>query len=454
MQLISTKCISQEIIIEMEIKDILKVARAKMNVEQLTPMQSKMADLPLSARSVTLIAPTGSGKTLAFALPLLRRLKEPSSIVQAVVLAPARELALQITKVLATLAPGMRVVALYGGHSMLEEKRSLEARLPDVIVATPGRLLDHLQRKNVDLRTVRTLVLDEYDKSLELGFSDEMRRLVAAMRNVRLLILTSATRLNEMPEFINLADNREFDFSSEAIVPDLKFFNVISEEADKLPILKQLLLRLPHERTMVFVNHRESAERVFQFVKKSGFPVILYHGALDQQQRETAVDLFTNGTSPIMIATDLAARGLDIPAVASVVHYHLPVGAETMTHRNGRAARMGATGDVYYIIGPNEEPIADGETWKPSVAPEPWVSDTATLFFHAGKKEKLSKGDIVGALTKICGLEGSQIGQISLHDHRALVAVAASEADPILKKLAENRIKGHKIRVTRVFNTF
>lgn len=438
----------------MEIKNILRNAREKLNVEQLTPMQSKMADLPTSAKSITLIAPTGSGKTLAFALPLLRRVNDTAKGIQGVVLAPARELALQITKVLTALAPGVRITALYGGHSMLEEKRSLEARTPEIVVATPGRLLDHLQRRNLDLRPVKTLVLDEYDKSLELGFSDEMRRLVGAMRNVKLLILTSATRLAEWPDFINPADNQELDFSAEAVSPDLEFFNVISPEADKLPTLKQLLLRLPHERTMIFVNHRESAERVFQFVRKAGFPAILYHGALDQQQRETAVDLFTNGSTPIMVATDLAARGLDIPAVGSVIHYHLPAGAETGTHRNGRAARMGATGSVYYLIGPNETPPEDALTWEPTESPEPWHSDIATLFFHSGKKEKLSKGDIVGALTKICGLEGGEIGAIALHDHRALVAVPKSDADKITEILAKNRIKGHKIRVTRLHNTF
>ncbi|MDE6534762.1 MAG: DEAD/DEAH box helicase [Muribaculaceae bacterium] len=439
----------------MEKKDIIKNARERLNVEQLTSMQSKMTDLPRSVRSVTLIAPTGSGKTLAFALPLLQRVNpEADRGVQAVVLAPARELALQITKVLSTLAPGVRINALYGGHSMLEEKRSLEAKTPEIIVATPGRLLDHLQRRNVDLRSVKTLVLDEYDKSLELGFSDDMRRLVSAMRNVKQLILTSATRLKEMPEFINLKDNLELDFSSEAVKPDLELFNVRSGEADKLPTLKALLLRLPHERTMVFVNHRESAERVFQYVKKGGFPCILYHGALDQQQRETAVDLFTNGTTPIMIATDLAARGLDIPAVGSVIHYHLPVGAEVGTHRNGRAARMGATGNVYYIIGPNEEPIAEATMWEPTAPAVSWTPELATLFFHAGKKEKLSKGDIVGALTKICGLSGDSIGQIALHDHRALVAVPRDIADKIVEIMAKNRIKGHKIRVTQVYNTF
>ena len=438
----------------MELKDIIRNARARLNVEHLTPMQSKMADLPRDARSVTLIAPTGSGKTLAFALPLLRRTAEQPKGIQSVVIAPARELALQITKVIAALAPGLKVTALYGGHSMVEEKRSLEARTPDVAVATPGRLLDHLQRHTIDLRTVRTLVLDEYDKSLELGFSAEMRRLVAAMRNVKLLMLTSATRLSEMPEFISVADNREFDFSEETIAPDLEFFNVLSPDADKLAILKQLLLRLPHERTIVFVNHRESVDRVHSFLRKCGFPAGIYHGALDQSRREIAVDVFTNGSKPILVATDLAARGLDIPEVASVIHYHLPIGDETMTHRNGRAARMGATGSVYYLIGPTEHPIEDVQKWESVAEPTPWHETYVSLYFHAGKKEKLSKGDIVGAMTKICGLQASEIGTIALHDHFALAAIPAAKASEILVELARNKIKGHKIRVTKLDNTF
>lgn len=411
-------------------------------------MQSELAALPASAReSVTLIAPTGSGKTLAFALAMLQRIKGGTNTIEGAVIAPSRELVLQINKVLNALAPGLRIVPLYGGHNMAEEKRSLEAKTPDVVVATPGRLLDHLQRRNLELRGVRTLVLDEYDKSLELGFADEMSRLVKAMRGIRLLILTSATRLTEWPDYLDSTNVRELDFSAEAIKPELKHFNVRSEEADKLPALKQLLLRLPHERTMVFVNHRESAERVYEYLRKAGFPVTLYHGALEQPERETAVDLFANGTAPIMVATDLAARGLDIPQVSSVVHYH-PAGSEEIrTHRNGRAARMGATGTVYYLTGPKETP-PESEAWTPDAAPKPWQRTTGTLYFHSGRKEKLSKGDIVGALTKTAGLKAEEIGPIALHEHRALAAIPAARMADVIRTLGESKIKNKRIKVT------
>lgn len=418
-------------------------------MEQLTPMQHDMAALPTKGRlSVTLMAPTGSGKTLAFALAMLQRVSGNTGSIEAVVMAPSRELVLQINKVLNSLAPTLRIVPLYGGHNMGEEKRSLDAKVPDVVVATPGRLLDHLQRHNLDLRSVQSLVLDEYDKSLELGFADEMSRLVKAMRNIKLLVLTSATRLAEFPDYIDSANLKELDFSAEAIKPELEFFNVQSEEADKLPALKQLLLRLPQERTLIFVNYRESAERVYEFLRKAGFPVTLYHGALEQPERETAVDLFTNGTAPIMVATDLAARGLDIPDVTSVIHYHPAGSDEIRTHRNGRAARMGATGSVYYLIGPKET-APESEAWLvDEFKPQSWHRNLGTLYIHSGKKEKLSKGDIVGALTKVAGLKADEIGPIALHEHRALVAIPAARMRDVIQTLSTAKIKGKRIKVT------
>lgn len=434
----------------MDIKQVISQARERLNVETLTPMQKKMADLPMSASSVTLIAPTGSGKTLAFALPLLRRVRGGRQRVEAVVIAPSRELVLQISRVISSLSIGLRVVSLYGGHSMLEEKRSLDASVPDIVVATPGRLLDHLKRGNMDLRKVDVLVIDEYDKALELGFADDMSRLARAMRSVHLTMLTSATQIDALPSYIKADNNVLLDFSLPHLKPQLDRYNVLSNDSDKLNVLSDLLMRLPKEKTIVFVNHRESAERVADFLTQHGFPIVLYHGALDQQQRENAVDIFTCGAAPIMVATDLAARGLDIPQVTSVVHYHLPDKEETRTHRNGRAARMGAVGQVYTIVGPNETaPEGEGlDLAQLSVSSWPQRSDV--LYFHAGKKEKLSKGDIVGALTKTVGLQASDIGMIALHDHRALVPVPSALTSPALKILNSTKIKNQRIRVTKI----
>lgn len=439
----------------MTVKDIIKNARERLHIDELTSMQHKLAGLPAAERAVALIAPTGSGKTLAFALALLPRIDEHPDKVQGLVIAPTRELTLQIAKTLGSLAPGMRIAALYGGHSVLDEARSLEAGTPAIVVGTPGRILDHINRGRLDLYRVKVMVADEYDKSLELGFQDEMRRIVKKIHAPKLVILTSATRLDVLPEWLGIDKLTTLDFSASEAQPKIDEFRVESPVADKLATLNELLAGLPRERTLVFVNHRESAERVYQFLRKRKFPVILYHGALDQHDRETAVDLFTNGTAPIMVATDLAARGLDIPQVRSVVHYHLHSSPETRTHRNGRAARMGAEGQVYYILAPEESApdIRDFEEYTPISGAELSTVNyklPASLYFHEGKKEKLSKGDIVGALTGSGGVDAAAIGMIALHDHRAIVAVSGVEADALAAALTAGRIKGRRIRVTPI----
>ncbi len=433
----------------MTTKDVIRAARERLNVEALTPMQHKMAGLAADTGAVALIAPTGSGKTLAFALALLERVNGGRGMAEALVISPTRELTLQIAKTLNALAPALRVVALYGGHSVLDETRSLEAATPDIVVGTPGRILDHINRERLDLYRIRVLVADEYDKSLELGFQDEMRRIVRRVHAPKLVILTSATRLGEFPEWLGIKKLTTIDYTTDNLgQPKLSEYAVRSPEADKLRTLSELLLGLPRERTIVFVNYRESAERVFQYLRGEEFPVILYHGALDQQDRETAIDLFTNGSAPVMVATDLAARGLDIPQVRNVVHYHPAPTPETVIHRNGRAARMGAGGDVYYLLSPTETSPVSTVSPVPAALAENSVLPR-TLFFHAGRKEKLSKGDIVGALTGPGGLTAAQIGLISLHDHRALAAVSGDvDIDALAASLNASRIKNRRIRVT------
>lgn len=433
----------------MEVKEVIKSARERLNIEQLTPLQHKLASLNRDTRAVAAIAPTGSGKTLAFALAMLPRVKGGTGKVEGLVIAPTRELTLQIAKVLSALAPTLRVTAVYGGHSVLDETRSIEAVTPDVVVGTPGRILDHVNRERLDLYRVKVVVADEYDKSLELGFQDEMRRIFRKLHSTQLIVLTSATPLAELSEWVGAERPLMFDFSAdESGRPQISEYVVSSAYADKLETLKWLLLRLPQERAIVFVNHRESAERVYDYLRKAGFPVVLYHGALEQQDRETAVDIFTNGTAPVMVATDLAARGLDIPQVRSVIHYHLPSTPETRTHRNGRAARMGAQGEAYFLVGPSEQ--AEGETFAPDAEPASWPKQRATLFFHAGRKDKLSKGDIVGALTGAGGLSAANIGVIALHDHRALAAVPAADAARLVAALNASKIKNRRIRVSLV----
>lgn len=437
----------------MTLKEILQNIGERHGVENLNPMQR--AVMQAKASRIVLLAPTGSGKTLAFAVPMIGRLEPSDGKVQALVIAPSRELVIQIAEVVRSVAAGHKVTALYGGHPMTEEVNTLSV-VPDVVVATPGRLLDHILRGTIDVTDVRTLVLDEYDKSLELGFHDQMRRIVRRMRHVKYVMLTSATPLAEMPDFIDMSQAKVIDFSSRSDSPRerMEVFLVKSPMKDKLQELAALLASLPDGRTIVFVNHRESAERVFKFLCAEGFPVGLYHGGMDQLQREIAIDMLNNGSTPILVSTDLGSRGLDIEAVRSVVHYHIPPSAESWTHRNGRTARVDATGSVYVLVSEDEKLPEyldyDREYVPEADNPDPIRSHLTTLYFNAGKKEKLSKGDILGFLTKQCGIEGKEIGKIVVKDHCALVAVDNSYASAVIEAAKSNKVKGQRVRVTAV----
>lgn len=420
-------------------------------VTQLNPMQQRMSEIPAKG-TFTLLAPTGSGKTLAFAIPFLKSLTPAKGHVQGIVIAPSRELVLQIADVLRPIATGLKTVAFYGGHSMQEETGSL-AVTPDIIVATPGRLLDHINRGYIDLGTVSALVLDEYDKALELGFADEMRRVCRRLTGLRLVILTSATPLAAVPEYLPADTPVTIDFSaSDTPRRRMQVVRVESPARDKLTTLSDLLHSLRNGRVIVFVNHRESAERIYDSLKKERLPVGLYHGGLDQNERENAIVQLANGSTPILVSTDLGARGLDIPELSAVIHYHMPVSPEAWTHRNGRTARQEAKGDIYVITTEGED-IPYYVTTDRDYAPtghssDPIRSDTATLYFNVGKKEKISRGDIVGFLIAKGGLTAAEIGVITLRDHAALVGVPRDKARGLIARLAPEKIKNTRAKIS------
>ncbi|MDE6383070.1 MAG: DEAD/DEAH box helicase [Paramuribaculum sp.] len=431
--------------------DITRNINSRLGISTLNDMQQAMART--TAKAVILTAPTGSGKTLAFAIAMLRALRSDAKAKpQALVLAPSRELVLQIAEVVRPIATDLKTVALYGGHSFLDETRSLSP-MPDIIIATPGRLLDHMQRGTLTIDGLRCLVLDEYDKSLELGFESEMRRILRRTGRVDKVILTSATRMATLPDFVNIDTPELLDFTSdEAPENPVDIIEVKSYTPDKLDTLTGLLSTFPTgDRTIIFVNHRESAERVYRHLRKLGYPAGLYHGALDQQQRATAVDMLANGTTPILVATDLAARGLDISKLRNVVHYHLPVDDKAWTHRNGRTGRQNADGTVWVITSDSDnrpEYIAPTRSFVPPIAtgrPEP--SATATLYIQAGKKDKISKGDVAGFIAA-AGAARSDIGLINVYDHHSLAAVPASEAEAIAATASSLKLKGKKTRVS------
>ncbi len=437
----------------------------RLGIDRLNAMQLATSEFSLPGK-LMLLAPTGSGKTIAFVIPLLKALKSPQGHVQAVVMAPSRELVLQIAEIIRSVAgPDYKTTAFYGGHSMQEEQRSVEGGIPDIVVATPGRLLDHLRRGSLSLHEVRTLVLDEFDKSLELGFRDEMSRVAGRMRGVETLILTSATAIAELPDFVPAKGLRELDFRGKgeaAPLPRLRVHSVASDKKDKLEGLDSLLRQITTDsggeavRTMVFVNHRESAERVYNYLIREGYPAALYHGGLEQADREKAVAMFGNGSAPVLVSTDLGARGLDVDGVGAIVHYHLPLQAETWTHRNGRTARMGAEGDVYVLLAPEEatpEFVDADLTDALELAPAPGAVPAArmqTLHVNAGRKDKISKGDIAGYFMKQAGLRPDELGAIELKDHQAYVAVPAGRGREIIAALAPHKLKNKKVRVTQL----
>lgn len=441
----------------MKEKEILENINSRLGISELNPMQKEMMGKASEGRDIILLSPTGSGKTLAFTLPVMKLMKPSTGRIQCVVVAPSRELVIQIANVMREAGKMFRVVALYGGHKVEDEVNSLKVT-PDIVVATPGRLLDHSVRHNLELLPVRMLVLDEFDKTLELGFEEEMGKLMKRMKNVSRIILTSATNADVLPDFLKLDNPITVDYSSNSgeVRGRMNVRRVVTDSNDKLEGLLTLLHNINDgkdgpEKAMIFVNHRESAERVFEFLKKKKVAAVLYHGALEQKDRETAVALFNNGSRPIIVATDLAARGLDIEKVKSVIHYHQPLTPESYTHRNGRTARVDEEGDIYLLVGPDEElkdfVTPDGDFVLEESKKGDLSQKFMTLYISGGKREKLSKGDILGFFVKECGVSPKDIGKMDVFDHYSLAAVREEAVPGLLNKSEGKKLKGEKRRI-------
>lgn len=438
----------------MKEQEILSLINERLGISDLNDLQkSILKNLKISSSAI-IYSPTGSGKTLAFSVTLLKALKNfDTEKLQAVIIAPSRELVIQISEVIRPIAPDYKVTSLYGGHNVADEKNSLQ-NVPSIIVGTPGRLLDHANRGNIDLTNVRQLILDEFDKCLELGFEEEMRKLLKKMPNLSRKILTSATILNEIPEFVNLREYVTLDFLESAENPSDRttVWQVNSEEKDKLAALRTLLYSIPQGKTIIFANYRDAVSRIYQSLKDNQISAGIYHGALEQMDREKAIAMFNNESYPILVSTDLGSRGLDIKEVKNIIHYHLPVSQESYTHRNGRTARVDKTGDVY-ILTHQDEQLPDFVTIdKTFNLPENCeqkaiVNKNSTLYFKAGKKEKISKADIVGFIANNSQIAPNEIGVINVYDHYALVAVPKQKAKAAVSQLLKAKIKGKKIRI-------
>ncbi|MDR0976725.1 MAG: DEAD/DEAH box helicase [Prevotellaceae bacterium] len=425
---------------------------ANLHIDRLNPMQTAMLESYPAAREVILLSPTGSGKTLAYLLPLLATLNAETEGVQAVVLVPSRELALQTESVFKGMGTPYKIMSCYGGRPAMEEHRTMRNLLPAVIVGTPGRMNDHLQKQNFEVGSVKTLVIDEFDKSLELGFQDEMGEVISLLPAVERRVLLSATDTDEIPSFTGVSKERAvtLDFSGDAAAGEsrLTLYRVESPVKDKLETLYELLCRLGDASVLVFCNYRESVERVGDYLRSKGVAADLFHGGMEQPARERALYRFRGGSCNVLVSTDLAARGLDIPQVEHIVHYHLPIGEEAFTHRNGRTARWTATGNAYLLVGPEEElPEYAGYTLLYNMegeTPRPARPRWATLYIGRGKKEKLSRADVVGFLCKKGGLRADEVGVIDVKEHYTFAAVSRSRMKQLLTLVRGEKIKGQK----------
>lgn len=423
----------------------------RLGIGSLKPMQEAAIKAIQPGKDLVLLSPTGSGKTLAFLLPLLKLVDKNKEGVQALILTPSRELALQIEQVFKQMQSGFKANACYGGHPMRTERNNLKE--PAILlVGTPGRIADHLKRESFDPSSIHYLVLDEFDKSLEFGFKREMEFIIKQLSGLKTRVLTSATALDEIPDFTGVVDPVVIDFTSEEPEQRLNLCAIRAEGTDKLEALFHLICHLGSAASLIFCNHRETVERISELLTERGIIHGTYHGGLEQEDREMTLIKFRNGTHHILLTSDLASRGLDIPEIRNVIHYQLPTTFTAWLHRNGRTARMHAHGTAWLVLAAEdyvpkfiteevkfvelsgEEPIPELPVWE-------------TLYIGAGKKDKISKGDIVGFLLQKGQLGMKDLGKIEVLDYASFAAVNRAYSKQVLLNIADEQIKKKTVKI-------
>lgn len=424
-----------------------------LGIENLNEMQQTANETILNDTETLLLSPTGSGKTLAFLYPLYQLIDADAKGIQALILVPSRELGLQIEQVWKKMGTTYKVNICYGGHNIDTELKNL-SNPPAVLIGTPGRIVDHIERASIDLSSIKTLILDEFDKSLQLGFHEQMSFIISRLKNVNKRILVSATNAIEIPKYTKITRPTKLDFipKDEQSVSLLEVKRVTSPEKDKLNTLFQLICNLNSESGIVFCNHRDAVERISDTLNERGIVSTYYHGGMDQDERERALIQFRNGSVPYLVTTDLAARGLDIPDIKHVIHYHLPFKEEEFTHRNGRTARMETTGTAYLILHEDEKKL-DYIDYTMDVftvdvnAPIPNKPEFVTLYISGGKKNKINKIDIVGFLSQKGSLEKGDLGLIEVKDFVSFAAVKSTKAQTLLHAIKDEKMKGKKYKI-------
>jgi len=433
-------------------KDSITKILLNLGIPALNPMQERSFDAITNKKNVLILAPTGSGKTLAFLLPILQLLETGKSKVQCLILCPTRELVIQIESVWKKMGTGFKVNSCYGGHAMNTEIANL-SEAPALLIGTPGRISDHITRKTFDLDGINLLVLDEFDKSLEMGFQDQMAFIIEGLTKVKKTVLVSATKRGEIPGFTRATDPFEINFiSDEDTQVDLAIKIVKTHNTDKTTTLFKLLCSLEGEPALIFFNQREPTEEASFALNKMGLVSTYYHGGMDQEDRERALIHFRNGSIPYLLTTDLAARGLDIPEMKYVINVELPQKHTEFIHRNGRTARAKSSGTAYVIIAENEstpsylqeefEVVKLGDNY-----PIPPLPEFQTLYISGGRKNKINKVDIVGFLAQKGKLEKSDIGLIEVKDFFSFAAIKKEKTIATLKNIKDEKMKGKKFKI-------
>ncbi len=435
-----------------------------------TPTPVQRASIPrlLAGQDVIAQASTGTGKTAAFSLPLLARLSMEARVPSALVLCPTRELSAQVAREIRRLGrkqKGLRVLVLAGGELRRRQTESLHQGA-HVLVGTPGRVHDHLRRGDLKLEEVRTVVLDEADRMLDMGFSEDMDAILGALPAGRQTALFSAT----FPESIEAMSQRHqrapvrITVESEIEAPEIRELAIKTEPAQRLETLLSVLKAYPHESAIVFTNFKASVAEVEKALVREGRSVAPLSGDLEQFDRDRVMAKFRNGSVRVLVATDVAARGIDVSAIDLVVNYEVPTRAELYVHRIGRTGRAGQRGVAVSLLVPADKPhvlaieALTGQPIErvalPKASELPARSPAAardakmdTLRILGGRKDKVRPGDILGALTGEAGVAGDDVGKIEIHDTFSFVAVSRAVSREALKRLQAGRIKGKRFRV-------
>ena len=427
---------------------------------EMTEIQEKTIPVVLSGKDVIAQAKTGSGKTAAFGIPLILKIDTASKDPQALIMTPTRELADQVSKELRRLAryrENVKIITLTGGVPMYGQINSL-AQGAHIVVGTPGRLQDHLSRETLPLYDIKTLILDEADRMLDMGFYEAISKIVSNLPRQRQSLLFSATfpdKIDQLSRNI-LKTPQRITIASAHTTEVIEQLVYEAEPAAKPQALLRILKSMQPASALLFCNKKVETEVVADLLHDAGFSSDVLHGDLDQRGRDEALLMFANGTTRILVATDVASRGLDIPQIELVINYDLPHDPEIYTHRIGRTGRAGATGKAVTLITPREAAkrveIAPEARQQTLVSLEPdrhftMESQRVTLCIDGGKKAKLRAGDILGTLCKEIGLSPEQIGKITIGERQSYVAVERSVAQKAHKGLQKGRIKKHKFRV-------